>query len=136
MNIIARLRFCLIIPQFTGGNLGNYPRLSLSSEVGSVRNTEKKRRGEKMKYVLFWEVKEPFEENLKKSLEIMKKRGKRKKKHDTIGMYMLLSEPKGFTLIETDDISVIPKFMDDYNPVLKLKISPIMSFSEWTEATK
>jgi hypothetical protein len=89
-----------------------------------------------MKYLIFVEPKEPREENMEKALKIQEERGKRKKKWDTTGMYHLLSEPKGFMIVETEDESLIAKYIDDYSSVLKMKISPIMERDEWREAIK
>lgn len=89
-----------------------------------------------MKYMILGELKEPVEENWNKVLEIEKERGKRKKKWDSIGLYYLLSEPKMLILVETDDESLIAKYINDYQSVAKMKISPIMDRKEYEEAVK
>jgi hypothetical protein len=91
---------------------------------------------EKMKYVILGELKEPVEENWIKVLEIEKERGKREKQWDTISMYNLLSEPKMLIIVETDDESLIAKYINDYRSVAKMKISPIMDRSEYEKAIK
>lgn len=86
--------------------------------------------------MIFNELKEPFDENWSKILKIEKERGKRKKKWDTVAQYMQLSEPKGFLIVETDDPALIAKYQMDYGSVLKMKISPIITRSEWEKAIK
>jgi len=75
-----------------------------SSEVGSDRNTKNKE-SEVMKYVIYGALKEPYEENWKKMLEIEKERQKREVTFDQtgemIGQYMFLEGNKSFQIIET-----------------------------------
>ena len=93
-----------------------------------------------MKYVIFMEIKEPVEENLKRMFEI---EGEREKKGETFGAqkelianYYLLSEYKAFMIVDVEDVSRIAKWVAAYSPVMQYKISPIMTREEYEEATK
>jgi len=92
-----------------------------------------------MKYVIFWKLKEPVEENLKKIDEIEKARIERgealSQKGESLAEYYLLSEHKAFIIVDTDETS-IAKWIASYGPVLKYKISPIMTREEWEKATQ
>ena len=87
-----------------------------------------------MKYVIFCEFKEPVEENQKKDKEIEKKRIEKGEALD-IQDYYLLSEPKWFMIVDTDETS-IAKWIKAYGSILKYKISPIMTGKEWEKATQ
>ena len=93
-----------------------------------------------MKYAIFSEWKEPIEENLKKMYEIEKGRTERGENFSAQGesvvMYTLLSEPKGIMIVDTDDPAKIAKWCLAYGPILKYKISPIMTREEWEKATQ
>jgi len=93
-----------------------------------------------MKYVIFMEPKEPREENMKKLLEIEKKRQEKgetwSQQKESLVQYQLLSEPKGFMIVETDDESKVWKWAAAYAPVLKYKISPIATRAEYEQMTQ
>ena len=93
-----------------------------------------------MKYVIFMEYREPVEENMKKLVEIEKGRIERgeawSQQKESLAQYWLLSEPKGFQIIDTDDPSKIAKWCAAYGPVVKYKISPILTRDEYQKATQ
>jgi len=111
-------------PQLRGGELYKY----------------QERRGEKMKYVFFIEFKEPVDENMKKANEIEKERMDKgeawSQQSESLAQYRMLSSPKGFMIVDTDDPSKIAKWITSYAPVIKFKISPIMTEEEWEKATQ
>ena len=93
-----------------------------------------------MKYVIFMEPKEPYEENMKKWLEIEKKRQEKGEtwsaQKESLAQYYLLSEQKGFMIVDTDDVSKVWKWAAAYGPVMKYKISPIVTREEYEKATQ
>ena len=94
-----------------------------------------------MKYVIYGALKEPYEENWKKMLEIEKERQKREVTFDQtgemIGQYMFLEGNKSFQIIETDDVSSIVKWTQAYGSLVKdLKVLPVLTRKEWQEAMK
>ena len=93
-----------------------------------------------MKYVIFMEPKEPYEESMKKTVEIEKKRIEKgdtfSAQGESIAQYRLLSEPKGFSIVETDDVSKVYKWAAAYGSVIKFKISPILTREEYEKATQ
>ena len=94
-----------------------------------------------MKYVIYGELKEPYEENWKKLLEIEKGRKERGEMFDQtgrmIGQYAFLEGNKSFQIIETDDVSSIVKWTQAYGSVVKnLKVIPVLTRKEWQEAMK
>ena len=92
-----------------------------------------------MKYVIFMEPKEPYEENMKKWIEIEKKRQEKgetfSQQEESLAQYRLLSEPKGFMIVDTDDVSKVWKWAAAYGPVVKYKISPIVTRAEYEQLT-
>lgn len=93
-----------------------------------------------MKYVIFMEPKEPYEENMKKVLEIEKKRQEKgetwSQQKESLVEYRLLSEPKGFTIVDTNDVSKVWKWAAAYAPFIKYKISPIVTRVEYQQMTQ
>ena len=93
-----------------------------------------------MKYALFYEFKEPVEENKKRDKEIEKGREERGETFTTRGelvaAYWLLSEDKGLMIVDTDDPTQIAKWGAAYGPILKYKISPIMTQEEYEKVTQ
>ncbi len=89
-----------------------------------------------MKYVIFMEPREPFEENFNKAMEIWKSRTD---KGETLAdelifpIHAFITEPKTFMIVETDDQSLITKWAAAYAHVYKYKIIPIV---EWSEIQK
>ena len=91
-----------------------------------------------MKYVIYGEWKGPYEETLKKALEIEKGRKERGETFDQtgemIGQYFFLDGRKVFQIIETDDVSRIAKWTQAYGSLCKtLKVIPVLTRKE-TEA--
>ena len=92
-----------------------------------------------MKYMITWELREPYEENMKKWLEI---ENDRKIKGETwteddyvLSTHFILSEAKGLQIVDTDD-SKLAKWIAAYSPVYRIKISPILSREEFVKATQ
>jgi len=85
------------------------------------------------------EPKEPYEENMKKWIEIEKKRQEKgetfSQQEESLVQYRLLSEPKGFMIVDTDDVSKVWKWAAAYGPVVKYKISPIVTRAEYEQLT-
>jgi hypothetical protein len=79
------------------------------------------------------------DENIKKDREIEKERIEKGEALWDSGAfyadYYLLSEPKAFMIVDTDATS-IAKWIAAYSPILKYKISPIMTREEYEKATK
>jgi hypothetical protein len=92
-----------------------------------------------MKYLIFYEFKEPVEDNIKKDLEIEKARIEKGEALWHSGSfyagYYLLSEPKAFMIVDTDATS-IAKWIAAYGSIMNYKISPIMTREEWEKATQ
>ena len=93
-----------------------------------------------MRYLLVMEVKEPFEENWKKAMEIM---SERRQKGETWGKESLLggnhrflsAARKGMNVVDTSEAK-IAKYIAAYESVLNIKFSPIMHSVEWEKAIK
>jgi hypothetical protein len=92
-----------------------------------------------MKYVIFFEPKEPAEEYAKKMAEIEKGRIERGETLSQQGepstTYFMLSERKGFHIVDTD-VSKIVKWVESYSNVFEYKIYPIMTREEWEKAAQ
>ena len=94
-----------------------------------------------MKYVLYSELKEPYEENMKKMYEIEKGRQAKgetfSQGDEYIDQYMFLEGNKGFLMVDTDDVSKIIKWTQAYSLVAKnIKIIPVLNRKEWEETMK
>ena len=90
-----------------------------------------------MKYMITWEVREPVDENRKRTLEI---ENERKIKGETwteddyvLSTHFILSEAKGLQIVDTDD-SKLAKWIVAYSPVYRIKILPILSREEFAKA--
>jgi len=92
-----------------------------------------------MKYVIFFESREPVEENRKKIAEIEKGRMERgetlSQQGESFITYILLSERKAFHIVDTD-VSKIVKWAEAYSNVFKYKIYPIMTREEWEKVAQ
>ena len=94
-----------------------------------------------MKYVIYGEWKGPYEETLKKAIDIEKGRQERgetfDQKGEMIEQYWFLEGRKTFQIIETDNVSRINKWVWAYGSLIKnLKIAPVLTRKEWQEAMK
>jgi hypothetical protein len=108
--------------------------------VGGYRST-KKWGDEVMKYLIYYEVKEPQDENWEKAMDIEKEREKKgetwQQKGEFIEMYSFLEGNKGIQIVETEDVSRIVKWAQVYGPTAKkLKIIPVLTRKEWIVARK
>ncbi len=92
-----------------------------------------------MKYMITWEVREPVKENSKRISEIEAERTKKgeiwTEEDYVLKTHFILSEAKGLQIVDTDD-SKLAKWIAAYNPVYRIKISPILSREEFAEATQ
>ncbi len=91
-----------------------------------------------MKYIAFWEMKP---EDIPKVTEKFNKRmapGGEKlfgPGHKTVfGPYHIGGEPKGFTILETDNPEVLTNFSCYYLPELTMKIYPIVDSNQVVES--
>ena len=92
-----------------------------------------------MKYLIIQETEQPYEENMKKALEIEKeRRQKGTSLSDAIifPTHAFLSEWKWFFIVETDDPMRIAQWEIDHLTVKKYKVIPIIDSSEWFELWK
>ena len=94
-----------------------------------------------MKYVIYSELKEPYDENMKKMYKIEKERQAKgetfSQGEEYIDQYMFLGGNKGFLLVDTDDVSKVVKWTQAYSPVAKnIKVIPVLNRKEWEEISK
>jgi hypothetical protein len=93
-----------------------------------------------LKYLIMMELREPFEENVRKVFEID---NERTSKGIAFGDAMvfpehsfLSEENMRFMIVETDDLEKIVKWEVDYLPVLKFKVIPIIESKKMNELIK
>ena len=89
-----------------------------------------------MKYVFYWKIKEPWDKNYKKTMEIQEKRiksGENWGDEMIFPIHSYMTENKAFMIVETDDEAKVAKWAADYSSVFDYKIEPVM---EWTKIQK
>jgi hypothetical protein len=84
------------------------------------------------------EYREPVKENIEKVKEVEKGRIERgesfSQQEEIVAHYMLMSEPTGIMIVETDDYTRIAKWVKTYLPYMKYKISPVMTREEFEKS--
>jgi hypothetical protein len=86
-----------------------------------------------MRYIITWKMKEPFEENYKKTMKIQKERIK---KGESLGdkiifpIHAFISENKAFMIVETDDPIDLAKWTISYQSYMDYHIQSIHEFSK------
>mgnify|MGYP006283094545 FL=1 len=86
-----------------------------------------------MKYLITWRIKEPFEENYKRTMEIEDERVKRGEAWGdkmVFPIHTFMSENKAFMIVETDDPMDLAKWTTSYLTVLDYVVEPITDFRE------
>jgi len=89
-----------------------------------------------MKYLLVWHVKDPFKDNLEKTLAIQKKRvDKGEALGETIlfPIHSFVTENKACMIVETEDYSKIAKWAAAYSSVFNYKVIPLVEWSSIRE---
>jgi hypothetical protein len=82
---------------------------------------------------LTWKIKEPFEENFKKTMKIEKgriERGENWGKDILFPIHSIGTNNKALMIVETDDEIKLAKWTADYSSVMEWKIYPLI---EWTK---
>ena len=107
-----------------------------SSEVGSYTSTKKERRGEEMKYIVFWEMcPEDFDKVIPKFQEVMEEREKGTDKFPKAlsPNYSLGGQWKGFMLYEDATPEQLMNVVLHYQPLVKFKFIPILEAAKMIE---
>ena len=86
-----------------------------------------------MRYLISWKMKEPFEDNYGKTMEIERgriKKGEHWGDEMILPIHSYLTENKAFMIVETDDPLKLAKWTADYSGVMDWHITPVHEFSQ------
>ena len=100
-----------------------------SSEMGSYKNTKKKKKGEEVKYIVFWEYDKKDEAAV---FEKFKTRPEAEINR-LLPPYALGGQTKGFSLFEEEDFERLEKFGHYFAPLFKFKVFPIIELTKLVE---
>ena len=95
-----------------------------------MRARDAQRGDEWVKYLIEAWAKEPYAENMKKSLAIEAERRKKGEAFVNVTTYYLLAEPRVIRIVDAD-LNKVAKWAKDYGEVAGYKISPLMERSEF-----
>ena len=92
-----------------------------------------------MKYLVYMTLLEPQDENMKKMIQIEKKRvekGENWGKDMIFPIHSIITSGSGFMVVETDDVKKLAKYRLDYAGVFDIEIHMIKPFDELRELYK
>jgi len=92
-----------------------------------------------MKYLVYMTLLEPQDENMKRMVQIEKKRvekGENWGKDMLFPIHTFLTTGSGFMVVETDDTMKLAKYRRDYAGVFDIEIHVIKAFDELRELYK
>ena len=92
-----------------------------------------------MKYLVYMKLLEPQDENMKKMIQIEKKRvdkGENWGKDVIFPIHSMMTTGHSFMVVETDDTMKLAKYRRDYAGVFDIEIHMIKAFDELRELLK
>ena len=107
---------------------------NLGSEVGSLKSTNTKGRGEKMKFIKYWEVAEDsVDEVIEKWGKYLEKSAKTPEKYPRyiLPPHIECETLKGVSIMEADNEEQLMNYIAELWPPLKIKFVPLLDSSEY-----
>ena len=92
-----------------------------------------------MKYLVYMTLLEPEDENMKRMVQVEKKRvekGDNWGKDTVFPIHNIMTTGTGFMVVETDDVLKLARYRRDYAGVLDIEIHTIKAYDELREIYK